>query len=106
MTEVEIRYPTEGSESAGRYIEDNGDQFLVLSWWHWNGEDFAGILSTWLVSDWDIQLHEVFVKEKGSEWKRVEGENIGAWIPDRHKRIARELGRDKFKLTQFYRLKL
>lgn len=105
--EVAIKYPIEGSEPQGRYIEDNGDQFLIMSWWHWNGSDFGGVLTMWVVSDWDIQLSEVYVKDKGSEWKIVQdSDNRGAWIPDRHKRIARELGRDKFQLTQFYRLKL
>lgn len=103
---IEVRYPMEGSEPQGRYIEDNGDQFLVMSWWHWNGHDFGGVLTTWLVSDWDIQLKDVFVKDKGSEWRLVQAEDKGNWIPDRHKRIARELGRERFKLTQFYRLKL
>jgi hypothetical protein len=104
--EIELRLPNEHSDAQGRYIQDDGDQFFILSWWHWNGEDFGGIVSTWVVSDWDIQLYEVYVKDKGSEWKLVQGDNIGEWVPDRHKRIARGLGRERFKLTQFYRLKL
>ena len=104
--EIAIKYPTEGSEPQGRYIEDNGDQFLIMSWWHWNGSDFGGLLTTWVVSDCDIQLSVVYVKDNGSVWNLVQDENKGGWIPYRHNRIARQLGRERFKLTQFYRLKL
>jgi hypothetical protein len=103
---IDLRYPNEDSDPQGRYIEDNGDQFFVFSWWHWNGTDFGGVLSTWVVTDWGIDLHQVYLKDKGRMWKLLQDENLGQWVPDRHKRIARELGRDKFKLTQFYRLRL
>lgn len=106
MTEIALKHPVKGDAANGRYIEDNGDQFLILSWWHWIHNDYGGILTTWVVSDWDIQLHSVYVKERGSGWKLVDDPDKGTWIPDRHKRIARELGRERFKLTQFYRLKL
>jgi hypothetical protein len=104
--EIELKYPVKESDPQGRYIEDNDDQFMILSWWHWDGKDYGGVLTTWNVSDWDIQLHEVYLKEKNSEWKLATGENKRDWIPDRHKRIARGLGCSKFELTQFYRLKL
>jgi hypothetical protein len=105
--EIKLRHPNKDSEAQGRYIEDAEDQILILSWWHWNGNDFGGVLTTWEVSDWDIQLREVYVKEKKSGWKLVHDEdNLGDWVPDRHKRIVRGLGRERFKLTQFYRLKL
>ena len=107
--DIELKHPVNDDPANGRYIEwGDEDQFLIFSWYHWNGKDFGGTLTTWTMSDWDIQLVDVFIKERGASWKQVARESPDRvdLIPDRHKRIAREIGRERFKLTQFYRLVL
>lgn len=95
---------TNGSEVAWR---DERNEFEIMTWTGYNPEvgEFYATLTRWTVDDKteEIRLLQVSLKIPYQGW-RSDFVNPSRLVSDKHKRRAREIGRERFDKTQFRKL--
>jgi len=93
-----------GTELAWR---DEPNRFEIMSWTGYSREvgEYHATLTVWQVDDEakEIRLHRVTVRFPYEGWRNGLT-NPAALVPDRHKRMARKVGRERFGKERFHRL--
>lgn len=111
-----LQHPFAGDPASGTEVafsdnplfvgETQEEQFEILTWHGYSAEvgEYRAILSRWSLNTAEkaIHLEALSIKSPYSSWRDV-GSTV---LPDSHKCKAREIGRERFNMGKFKRLRL